>query len=86
MKISISQAEKDEKASDRAIATNIIKLRQALRGNSPKLMAQALHDYELPNKTVHRFEMTIEWGILGTDKVELWKQIKIAYEAIGAQE
>lgn len=82
MYVSISQAEKGEKASDHTIALHTLKLRKVLRGNSPELMAQALHDYELPNRTIHRFEMTIEWEILGANKVELWKQIKIAYEAI----
>jgi hypothetical protein len=79
MFISISPEEKREKLQDEGMAKSILSLRQALKSNSAELIAQALHDYELPQRTETRFEYAIEWEMLGADKVDFWKQVRELY-------
>ncbi len=79
MFISISPAEKKEKEQDIRIAKSIISLREALNSNDAKVIAEALHKYEMPQRTEARFEYTIEWEILGSEKVSLWEKIKELY-------
>ena len=79
MFISISQAEKKEKEENESIAKSIITLRNALKSHDAAEIAEALHKYELPQRTEARFEYAIEWEILGSEKVALWRKIKELY-------
>ncbi len=81
MFIATSEAEKREKKQDAGIVKAIIGLRQALKSNDPQVIANALHKWELPHRAEGRFKYAIEWEILGSDKVDFWKDIKERYNA-----